>query len=222
MMNAVKGDLLNAGRNIMEASVDEGTPSIDGVRGHIRRQLEGLQLHHQGWRLQKQESYQYRGNGNQNGGIPGIHLTRHHGVRLGQPRPSSTGLFFSGMKGSLRDPEMDPKLAIFLSHLRIMVLGHPPLSEEALGIIAVVRVRGIRQRGRCRRCSIRGLASLEKRTKTVIQNKPIDQSEQFIIMNKRCQSHLMRRRRWFTSMFSSQISSAARLPRLSSPAMEFG
>ena len=83
MMNAVKGDLLNAGRNIMEASVDEGTPSIDGVRGHIRRQLEGLQLHHQGWRLQKQESYQYRGNGNQNGGIPGIHLTRHHGVGFG-------------------------------------------------------------------------------------------------------------------------------------------
>ena len=142
-MNAVKGDLLNAGRNIMEASVDEGTPSIDGVRGHIRRQLEGLQLHHQGWRLQKQESYQYRGNGNQNGGIPGIHLTRHHGVRLGQPRPSSTGLFFGGVKGSLRDLEMDLKLAILPSHLRITVLGHPPLLEETPGIVMIVGVRRI-------------------------------------------------------------------------------
>jgi len=222
MTDAMKGNLLDTGQDVVEAGIDEEAPSIYSIHGRVCRQLKGLQLHRQGWRLQKQESYQYRGNGNQNGGIPGIHLTRHHGVRLSQPRPSSTGLFFSGVKGSLRDPEMDPKLAIFLSHLRIMVLGHPPLSEEALGIIAVVRVRGIRQRGRCRRCSIRGLASLEKRTKTVIQNKPIDQSEQFIIMNKRCQSHLMRRRRWFTSMFSSQISSAARLPRLSSPAMEFG
>ena len=30
----------------------------------------------------------------------------------------------------------------------------------------------------------------------------------------------MRRRRWFIDMFSSRISSAARLPRLSSPAMK--
>ena len=48
MTDAMKGDLLDVGQNVVEASVDEGAPSIDGVRGHIRRQLEGLQLHHQG------------------------------------------------------------------------------------------------------------------------------------------------------------------------------
>ena len=35
-----------------------------------------------------------------------------------------------------------------------------------------------------------------------------------------CQSHLMRRRHWFIGIFSSGISSATRLPRLFSPAME--
>ena len=44
MMNAMKGDLLDAGRDVMEASVD-------GRRSHIHRQLEGLQLHSQGYRL---------------------------------------------------------------------------------------------------------------------------------------------------------------------------
>ena len=42
------------------------------------------------------------------------------------------------MKGSLRDLEADLELAIFLSHLGIAVLGCPPLSEEALGIVVVV------------------------------------------------------------------------------------
>ena len=92
----------------------------------------------------KQKNYQDKDSGNQNGGIPGIHLTRHHGAGLGQPRPGGTGLFFDGMKGSLRDPETDLKLAILPSHLGVMVLGRPPLSEEASGIITVVRVGGIR------------------------------------------------------------------------------
>ena len=47
--NAVEGNLLNVGRDVLEMSVNEGTPSIDGVRGHVRRQLERLQLHRQGW-----------------------------------------------------------------------------------------------------------------------------------------------------------------------------
>ena len=55
---------------------------------------------------------------------------------------------------------------------------------------------------------------------TVIHNKPIGESEQFIIINRQCQSHLMRRRHWFIGIFSFGISSAARLPRLSSPAMK--
>ena len=37
MMNAMKSDLLKMGQNIMEASVNEGTPSVDGVHGHVHR-----------------------------------------------------------------------------------------------------------------------------------------------------------------------------------------
>jgi len=37
MTNAMEGDLLNVGRNVMEASIDEGTPSIDDVCGCICR-----------------------------------------------------------------------------------------------------------------------------------------------------------------------------------------
>ena len=43
---------------------------------------------------------------------------------------------------------------------------------------------------------------------------------QIVAISRRHQSHLMRRRRWLTGMFSSRVSSAARLPRLSSPAMK--
>ena len=45
MTNAVEGNLLNAGQNVVEASIDEGTPSINGVRGRVRCRLERLQLH---------------------------------------------------------------------------------------------------------------------------------------------------------------------------------
>ena len=48
MTNAMEGDLLNTGQNVMEASVDEGAPSVNGIHGHVSRQLEGLQLHCQG------------------------------------------------------------------------------------------------------------------------------------------------------------------------------
>ena len=44
--NAVEGNLLNAGRDVLETSVNGGTPSIDGVHGRVRRQLERFQLHH--------------------------------------------------------------------------------------------------------------------------------------------------------------------------------
>ena len=125
------------------------------------------------------------------------------------------------MKSSLRDPEADLELAIFPSHLGIAVLRHPPLSEKTPGIIAIVRVRGVQRRGQRGRCSIKGLTGPRKRTKTVIQNESIDKSEQFIVTNRRYQSHLIRRRPWFTGMASSRISSAAHLPQLSSPTMEF-
>ena len=48
-MDAMKGDLLDMGRDVMVAGVDEGALSIDGRRSHIRHQLEVLQLHRQGW-----------------------------------------------------------------------------------------------------------------------------------------------------------------------------
>ena len=48
MTNAMEGNLLNVARDVLETSGDGGTPHIDGVRGHVRRQLERLQLHRQG------------------------------------------------------------------------------------------------------------------------------------------------------------------------------
>ena len=109
MMDAMEGDLLDMGQTIVEVGVDEGASSIDGICGRVRCQLEGLQLHHQGWQSHKQKSYQDKDSGNQNKGVPGIHLTCDHGVRFGQPCSSSAGLFFSGMKGGLRDPEVGLK-----------------------------------------------------------------------------------------------------------------
>ena len=115
---------------------------------------------------------------------------------------------------------MNLKLAVVPNCLRIAVLGRPPFLEEAPGIVTVIRVGRIRRRSQRGRCSVRGLVGPGKRTKIVIYNKPIGELEQIIIMNRGYQSHLMRRRHWFIGMFSSGISSAACLPRLSSPAMK--
>jgi len=93
-----------------------------------------------------------------------------------------------GVKGGSKKPKADLKLDIFLSYLEIMVLGYPPLLEETPGIIAVVRVEGIRRRGRRRRCSIRGLAGPRKRTKAVIQDEPINKVEEFTAMSRRYRS----------------------------------
>ena len=41
----MEGNLLNAGWDVLEMTINEGTPSIDGVHGRVRRQLERLQLH---------------------------------------------------------------------------------------------------------------------------------------------------------------------------------
>ena len=48
MTDAMKGDLLDVCRDVMEAGVDEGALGIDGHGSHVHRQLEGLQLHRQG------------------------------------------------------------------------------------------------------------------------------------------------------------------------------
>jgi len=94
----------------------------------------------------------------------------------------------------LRDPEADLELAILSSRLRIMVLGHPPLSKEMPGIVAIIGVERIRRRVWHERCSIRGLAGPGERTKTIIQDEPINELEKYITMNRRYRSHLMRRR----------------------------
>ena len=72
------------------------------------------------------------------------HLTCYHSVRLGQPRSDGAGLLLSRMKSGLRSPKMDLELAIFSSRLGVAVLSRPPLLEEALSIVAVVRIGGIR------------------------------------------------------------------------------
>ena len=60
MTNAVEGDLLSTGQDVLEASIDEEAPGIDGVYGYVHRQLERLQLRYQGQRSQKQESCQHK------------------------------------------------------------------------------------------------------------------------------------------------------------------
>ena len=144
-MDAIKGNLLDMGWDIMEAGIDKGSLSIDGRRSHVCCQLEVLQLHRQGWRSQKQKSYQDKESGSQNKGVLGVYLTRHHGVRLSQPCPSSAGLFLGGVKGYLRDPEADLKLTVFSSCLGITVLGYPPLLEETPGFVAIVGIRVVQR-----------------------------------------------------------------------------
>ena len=48
VMNAVKGNLLDTDWDVLETSVNEGTPGIDSVRGHVRCQVKRLQLHYLG------------------------------------------------------------------------------------------------------------------------------------------------------------------------------
>ena len=114
---------------------------------------------------------------NQSKSIHGVHLTRHHGVGLGQPRLSSAGLFLGGEDGGLRGPEADLNLTVLPSCLEITVLGRSPLPEDTPGVVAVLRIGGVRRQGRHGRCSVRGPAGPGKRTETVIHNKPIFESE---------------------------------------------
>jgi hypothetical protein len=58
----------------------------------------------------------------------------------------SVGLFLSSKEGGLRGPKAYLKLTVLPSCLRIMVLGCPPLLEEILGVVTIVRVRGVQQR----------------------------------------------------------------------------
>ena len=51
---------------------------------------------------------------------------------------NDVGLLLSHIKGRLEDSQMNLQLAVVPNHLEIAVLGHPPFSEEASGIIAVI------------------------------------------------------------------------------------
>ena len=95
--------------------------------------------------IEKEETIKMKAVRNQNGSIPGDHLTCYHSVRLGQPRSDGTGLLLSRMKSGLRSPKTDLELAIFSSRLRVAVLSRPPLLEETPSIVIVVRIRGIRR-----------------------------------------------------------------------------
>ena len=46
----------------------------------------------------------------------------------------------------MRGPEMDLKLTVLPSCLGVTVLGRPPHLEEMPGVVAIVGVRGVRQR----------------------------------------------------------------------------
>ena len=74
----------------------------------------------------------------------GVHLTHHRGVGFSQPCSDGAGLLLGCMKSGLGNPEVDLELAILLSHLGVAVLNRPPLPKEAPGVIAVVRVGGVR------------------------------------------------------------------------------
>ena len=63
-VNVVEGDLLDARRDVVQAVVEERAPGVDDCRSRVRRQLEVLQLHRQGWQSQKQRGYQDKDSGN--------------------------------------------------------------------------------------------------------------------------------------------------------------
>ena len=111
-------------------------------------------------------------------------------------------------------------MAILPSRLGIAILSHPPLMKVAPGVISIIGVGRIRRQSRNGRCGVRRTVGPRKRTETIIHNKPVGESELFIITNRKCQSHLMHQRCWFIGMFPSGISSTMRLPRLSSSAMK--
>ena len=73
------------------------------------------------------------------------------------------------------------------------------------------------------RCGIAGLTGPgRKRTKAIIQDRPINKLEKFIAMSRRYRCHLIRWRRWLIGRFSSGTSSTMRLRWLSLPAIGFG
>ena len=80
-------------------------------------------------------------------------------------------------EGRPERPEVNLQLAGLPSRLGVTVLGHPPLMKVAPGVVAVVGIRGVRRRGRHRRCGVRRPAGPRKGTETVIHNKPVGESE---------------------------------------------
>ena len=121
--------------------------------------------------------------------LHGIHLTCHHGIGFGQPCPDGAGLLLGCMKSGLGNPKADLELAILTSHLRVAVLSHPPLLKEAPGVVAIVRVGGVRRRSRSRKHNVGGIAYPGKRTKVVVHDEPRNKIEEFITVNGRFADH---------------------------------
>jgi hypothetical protein len=95
------------------------------------------------------------------------------------------------MVGNFSDPEVDLKLTILPSCLRITVHGHLPPPKETLGIIAIIRIRGVRRQVRSGRRAICGIGGpigpKRERTEAVIQDKSMGESKKGIVdMSRRC------------------------------------
>ena len=83
MTDSMKGNLLDMGRDVVEASVDEGTMSIDGVHTVFTSSWRDSNCTIRAGDRRKQKNYQDKDSGNQNRRVHGTHLTHHHGVGLG-------------------------------------------------------------------------------------------------------------------------------------------
>jgi len=116
--------------------------------------------------------------------VPRVYLTRYRGIKLGQPHSEAAGLLLSHVKGGLRDPKASLQLAILPSRLGTAILTHPPLMKVAPGIVAIIGIRGIRRRGRHRRCGVRRPTGPRKRTKAVVHDEPRNKVEEFIAVNR--------------------------------------
>ena len=93
------------------------------------------------------------------------------------------------MKSDLGNPEVDLELAILSSHLGVAVLSRPPPPKEAPGVIAVVRVGGVRPQSRSRRHNVGGIVGPRKRMKAFVYDEPRNKVEEFIAVNRRFADH---------------------------------
>jgi len=83
MTNAMEGDFLNTGQNVLEASIDEGTRALTMSVAAFAASWRDSNCTIRADDHRKQKNYQDKDSGNQNRGILEVCLTRYRGVRLG-------------------------------------------------------------------------------------------------------------------------------------------